>query len=525
MKTSKCCSAKAITLGLFLLVAVGAARADIGTNNILDNAYSAYTTVAATWASKIKSHASSLFWTLALISMIWTFGIMAIRKADIAEFFSEFIKFTLFIGIFWWFLDNGPMLATSIIDSMQKLGAEASAGTSTSSVPLPSPSGIVDIGFHLLDVVREKSSVWSPLISIIGFIISLIILIILALVAVNMLILLISAWIMAYAGIFFLGFGGSRWTSDMAISYFKNVLAVATQIFTMVLIIGIGKGFIEEFYSHMSSDYKLTEMAAVLVAALILLVLVNKLPALMGGMATGGGVGALGNGFGAAHAAAAIQLAAAAISTAASAMTSLVANGIGTGSSLNEAFKKSRDFENSVEGQRDFMQSQSQSHSGFDQGDPGPGGGGRGYCESEPSAPRHQGGESTGGDAQTKSSSPSSSKNSAAGTASHQSAGTASKGARAARIAVGTLGVIGGGAYTVAKDTIMDRAGDSIMGRLAQTIKASAESESAEWDSQTASRNSLSPGSEEKFDPAAEIAAFRDRKPYEEGNDDGDHVS
>ncbi|MGS0066676.1 type IV secretion system protein, partial [Escherichia coli] len=35
------------------------------------------------------------------------------------------------------------------------------------------------------------------------------------------------AWILLYAGVFFLGFGGSRWTSDMAINYYKTVLGLA----------------------------------------------------------------------------------------------------------------------------------------------------------------------------------------------------------------------------------------------------------------------------------------------------------
>ena len=44
-----------------------------------------------------------------------------------------------------------------------------------------------------------------------------------ALVSVNMMLLLIGSWILAYAGIFFLGFGGARWTSDMALNYFRTV--------------------------------------------------------------------------------------------------------------------------------------------------------------------------------------------------------------------------------------------------------------------------------------------------------------
>ena len=50
-------------------------------------------------------------------------------------------------------------------------------------------------------------------------------------------------WILAYAGIFFLGFGGSRSTSEMAINYYKTVRGrgIAVSPFAMVLLVGIGK--------------------------------------------------------------------------------------------------------------------------------------------------------------------------------------------------------------------------------------------------------------------------------------------
>ena len=63
--------------------------------------------------------------------------------------------------------------------------------------------------------------------SFIGVALSVGILALLAIIAVNMLLLLVSVWLLMYAGIFFLGFGGSRWTSDMAINYYKTVLGVS----------------------------------------------------------------------------------------------------------------------------------------------------------------------------------------------------------------------------------------------------------------------------------------------------------
>jgi len=75
-----------------------------------------------------------------------------------------------------------------------------------------------------------------------GIIMAAVILIILALIGINMVLLLVSDWILAYAGTFFLGFGGSLWTSEIAINYYKTVFGVAVSLFAMVLLVGIVKG-------------------------------------------------------------------------------------------------------------------------------------------------------------------------------------------------------------------------------------------------------------------------------------------
>jgi type IV secretory pathway TrbL component len=44
-------------------------------------------------------------------------------------------------------------------------------------------------------------------------------------------------------------FGGSKWTSDIAINYLRTVLSIGIQLFTMTLIIGIGQSFIDQYFS------------------------------------------------------------------------------------------------------------------------------------------------------------------------------------------------------------------------------------------------------------------------------------
>jgi type IV secretory pathway TrbL component len=169
---------------------------------------------------------------------------------------------------------------------------------------------------------------------------AIIVIAILALIAANMLILLVTGWILAYAGVFYLGFGGSRWTSDIAISYFKTVLNIGVQLMTMVLLVGIGQQFINAYYAQMDANMNLNDMASMLVAAIVLLVLVNKIPPMIGHIAQGGGTHALGGGFGAGSAIAAAGVAGAAAAMAGSTTVAGAANIAGGAQAVMAAAKQ-----------------------------------------------------------------------------------------------------------------------------------------------------------------------------------------
>jgi type IV secretion system protein TrbL len=296
----------AIVLGTYLILYSLEANA-VDSKDVLDTILDKYHATASKWAATITAHASKLFWELALISMVWTFGFMALRKADIGEFFAELVRFTIFTGFFWWLLINGPNFANSLIDSMRQMGGEATGLGSSLS-----PSTIVDVGFMTLDKAVSGSAILTPVDSAVGIVIAVIILVIIALIAVNMLMLLVSAWILSYAGIFFLGFGGSRWTSEIAIHYYKTVLGIATQLFAMVLIIGIGQSFLNDYYIQIGNQLIIKDYAVMLVASIVLLVLSNKIPSMLSGIITGSGIGHIGIGnFGAGAAVGAVGAAAA----------------------------------------------------------------------------------------------------------------------------------------------------------------------------------------------------------------------
>jgi type IV secretion system protein TrbL len=479
------------------------AQAAINNAGVLDNVLARYAAAASAWAGVITARATFLFWTLAVISMVWTFGMLALRKADLGDFYAEFFRFTVFTGFFWWLLTNGPRFATDIMDSLRTLGGMATGAGATLT-----PSGIVDIGFDIFFKVLDQSSVWSPVDSAAGILISTAILIILALIGVNMLVLLVSGWILSYAGVFFLGFGGSRWTSDMAIGYYKTVLNIAAQLFTMVLLVGIGKSFVDQYYAGMSAGISLKELGVMMIVAVVLFALVTKLPSLIGGLAMGGSVHTMGSGLGTGAAMAAVGMASAAVGVAGAAIAAGAASMAGGTQALMAAFSKASQ---DVSGGSDMLANLAGgSSSGAGRSS---GGGGASPLAAAMDSSSAGGGSSGGGSSHSGRSDTRQASAKRGGTSGEvQSGGRASVVAKVGKVAAGTAANLAQGAWDVAKakagevkDAAMDRIGETTGGKIAAAIKARGDQKPV------FGSDSLAKADDQSVDAESEVAAFRDR--------------
>ena len=314
------------------------ASAQVTNAGILNNVTTQFHTQAASWSGVIQGYASWLFWTLGTISLVWTGGTLILKKSDIGEFFAEFIRFCLFFGFYLWLLNNAPAIGSAIINSLIMIGANAS------QTGVTNPSGVMDIGFNIFGKVMAQTSIWNPTDSIIGALLAGITLIVIALIAANMTLMLCSAWILLYAGIFFLGFGGSRWTSEIALHYYRTLLGVAVSLMAMILMVGIAQNIINGYYNSLSPGINIPEIATIMVVALILLLLVNRVPGLLCGVLTGAsfnhsGIGSFGAAYGVGAAMAATAVAGAAAGMAGSAVAAGAKQLGGAGQALGAAFK------------------------------------------------------------------------------------------------------------------------------------------------------------------------------------------
>lgn len=508
---------KLIILMLCALCA-STAFAEIPSDGLLDDVTNKFLTQSATWGSVITGYASWIFWVLVTISMVWTFGMMALRKADIGEFLAEFFRFILTTGFFWWLLSNGPNMAISIIDSLREIGAKAAGPSST----ILTPSAPISIAFDIVKKALVSTSFIHPIDNLGAVFICLAIVLCMAVVAANVLIAMVTAWVMAYAGVFILGFGGSKWTSDMAIGYFKAMLSIGMELMVMTLLIGIATSVLDSFYTKLngSSTY---ELLLVCTVSAVLALLISKIPARVAGLAGGGSGASIGVG----SVMGAAAMGAAAVATAGAALAAGAAGAAGGGSAIMAAFQKASAAESAGGGS--ILSAAGGGGDGPDGGGSGGGGGGTGGDGGSPLAAAmgdSGGGGGSGGGGSSSSGGGSSSAQSAdtSTTAAHsgepkQGGALAAAGAataKAGRIAAGTASNLAQGTLSVLKEKMSDlkdaaaeRIGETMGGKIAEAIKASSnksESASSDFDN-----NSLSAAQDKSADAESEVAAFRDR--------------
>ena len=273
-----------IVLALLVLL-VSAARGDAADmSGVVDTILGKYQNAGQAWVGALTNAATSMFWILATISLSWTCISMAIKHAEMGEFFAELCRFVMFTGLFFWLLTHGPEFGNKIINSLRTVGGDA-AGTGKAIYP----AQLINLGMQVFQNTVQHMNFLEPGTLVVPVIIALIILIVCALVAVNMILLLCAAWVVLYAGIIFLGFGGCRWTSDMAINYYRTVLGVGVSLMTMQLIIGLGINFLQNLFTATGQTPDAPTLAILMVACIILAVIAHRLPQMVAGMVVGGG--------------------------------------------------------------------------------------------------------------------------------------------------------------------------------------------------------------------------------------------
>lgn len=315
------------------------AHAELSNDGVLDDVVRRFYNVSSRWSGPIIRHAKRLFWFLALTSMVWNFGQMLLKDGlSLTSAVSEVIRFTFFTGLYWTALISSPQIAPAIVRSLRQIGGEA-----TGRGYALSPSGIGDVAFEIFNYSISNTSTWGVADALGALILGLSILVSLALIAINMVCVLCGAWILCYAGIIVLAFGGASWSSNIALDYYKNIFAIGLELMTMSLLVGVGQSFIMDYYRQLSPVVQLLELGILFICSLTLLYLVNKIPTQVAALVSSGAASRSSGSFGAEAAFGAASVAGALVVSGGAAALGFAAEAAGAAEAIKAAVGQATD--------------------------------------------------------------------------------------------------------------------------------------------------------------------------------------
>ena len=285
--------------------------------NVVDTVMTQYRTAATAWVGPLQTLATQLFWALAGIQFCYAMCMMAFRGADLSEILAELVTQILFIGIFFFLVQNSSTFANDIINSFKQAATTAS-GTAGSN-----PEDIMTTGISMAQKICNLMGITTPGADIFYAIAAFIVVIVMAFIAAIAVMVNIEAYIIVSALVLFTGFGGSRWTKDYAMHALTFAIAIGGKLFMLNLVVGIGQQIItQQAGSFQGTDY--AQVMTLVGTIIVLCAIVKQLPdmtaTLLSGAALGASTGLIGVGRTAATPAATVARAgaSAAVGTAAS---------------------------------------------------------------------------------------------------------------------------------------------------------------------------------------------------------------
>ena len=312
-------------------------------SNILDDVGNDFYSASSAWEGSLFTIAKRLFLKLALIEILW-FGIWwTIERDDPRNFIVALLRKIMALLFFWAILINFDTWIPAIIDGFTQAGATA-GGTGTLT-----PSSVLDRGLEIATKITSTANNIGLLDGVSGLgkyllagLAALGILLAFGVIAGQMLVTLIESYIVVNAGVLFLGFAGSRWTTTFAEKFLSYAVSVGVKLFVTYLIIGAGQNISNAWAATITTDMVVADYLTILVGAIVYMFLAWQIPSLASSMLTGAVSMTLGSAMATAGTmAAGVAGAAGAAAAAASGTVNGVAGAVKAGNSaINQAKEK-----------------------------------------------------------------------------------------------------------------------------------------------------------------------------------------
>lgn len=274
----------AVAVGGFLLFFAPCVNAQIASNNpsqILQQ----YRSFRTNWITNIWPYANTLFGLLATIEFAWSAAVMALEKTDLQSWTAALIRKIMWLGAFYALLLFGRQWIPAIIDSFSQLGGSAAGINGNQGL---SPSDVFTQGLNiaaaLMDAASSSAFFTNPGTCIAVMIAAALVVLAFIAITIQYIVAVVESYLVVSAGVIFLGFGGSRWTTPYVERYIGLGVATGVKIMILYMLIGVGLnlsgGWLDEAKGIGTSPNPSMTGFDVMGAALIFMMLCWQVPKL-----------------------------------------------------------------------------------------------------------------------------------------------------------------------------------------------------------------------------------------------------
>ncbi|MBN1683991.1 MAG: P-type conjugative transfer protein TrbL [Gammaproteobacteria bacterium] len=228
--------------------------------------------------ARIEMFAKGLFYYLAGIQIVMS-GIWLMFKADPIEASVKTIQIFFTITVFYTLIQFGGTWMPQIINGFISVGANSSGITSLT------PSAVLDqgvsIGFAIMDNFSHWGWVTHPFGSTLSCFILVIIIVLYALLAAEMVILLVKSYVLVSLSGLMFAFGANEAVRPIAMNYFKSVIGIGLQLLTFYLIMGVGVHIGHDWATligQAAQAHELKPFLVVLAAIIVFYMIIKNVP-------------------------------------------------------------------------------------------------------------------------------------------------------------------------------------------------------------------------------------------------------
>src|ERR1700748_920299 len=260
---------------------------------VLDDFLNKYKTQVDAGFGLISGDVAGVLATLVTISIVITAILWAIDETQ--NVLASLVRKVLLVGFFAWLVAQWHTLSTTVVNGFAALGLKAGGGGMTVSTFTTSPSQIVLAGLKgiqgLLQYVQKIAPgpieffahidvVAMALIAAIGILIAFVIL------AVEIVVTIIEFHIVTLVAFVTVPFGVLTQTAFMSERAIGYVVSVGVKLMALAIVVSLGTTIFDNY--TVSSDPGVGEDVGLLLAAVLMVMLSLKIPAIAGALISGG---------------------------------------------------------------------------------------------------------------------------------------------------------------------------------------------------------------------------------------------